>query len=146
MKSFAFSLFAVMSLLCGCLAFCSPAIAQSRNQQIYTVAERQPEFPGGNSALSLYLAENIQVPSALIKKGPNIGSVSAKFIVDEFGYVHDPRVVTKPLDKTMEKGMHKYMVSIIAAVEKMPRWRPGEVDGKPVSVFYTLPIEVHMPY
>ncbi|WP_420147240.1 energy transducer TonB [Spirosoma sp.] len=133
-------------IACFTVFFCFNATAQSQGQKIYTVAEKQPEFPGGSRALSIYLAENIQVPSSLVRQGPNIGSVSAKFIVDENGYVHDPRVVTKPLDKKMEKGMHRYMVSIIAAVEKMPRWRPGEVDGRPVSVFYTLPIEVHMPY
>ncbi|GAB4019515.1 hypothetical protein GCM10028773_22550 [Spirosoma koreense] len=96
--------------------------------------------------MGVYLAETIKVPSALVRNGPSIGAVSAKFIVDELGYVHDARVVTKPIEKSLEKGMHKYMTSIISAVEKMPRWRPGEVGGKPVSVFYTLPIEVHMPY
>ena len=146
MKKFASVLLFLAVLGCSNLFFCEGAFAQSGTQQVYTVAEQQPEFPGGSRALSIYLAENIQVPSSLVRQGPNIGAVSAKFIVDENGYVHDPRVVTKPLDKKMEKGMHKYMVSIIAAVEKMPRWRPGEVHGKPVSVFYTLPIEVHMPY
>lgn len=122
------------------------AMAQSSPQQVYTVVERQPEFPGGKAALSIYLAENIQVPGALVRNGPDIGPVAAKFIIDELGYVHDIRVATKPIGKKAQKGMHQYMTSIIAAVEKMPRWRSGEVNGKPVPVFYTLPIEVHMPY
>lgn len=133
-------------IACCCVFFCSNAGAQSVKDKVYTIAERQPEFPGGKAALSLYLAENIQVPGALIRNEPNVGPVSAKFIIDEFGFVHDVRVVTKPLTKKMQKGMQKYMTSIITAIEKTPRWRPGEVDGKPVAVFYTLPIEVHMPY
>lgn len=146
MKHYLFTLLCAITIACSGLFFGAESVAQSSNKKVYTTVERQPEFPGGKAALSLYLAENIQVPGALVRQGPTVGSVSAKFIIDEFGYVHDPRVVTKPLDKKMQKGMHKYMTSIITAVEKMPRWRSGEVGGKPVSVFYTLPIEVHMPY
>lgn len=120
------------------------AFAQVRNQQVYTVAERQPEFPGGSAALSLYLAENIKVPGALIRKNYNTGPVAAKFIIDELGYIRDVRVTTKALDKKTQKAVQGYMTSIIMAIEKMPRWQPGEVDGKPVAVFYTLPIEVNI--
>ena len=115
-----------------------------RNELIYTVVERQPEFPGGKAALSAYLAANIRFPSALMRKNYNTGPVSAKFIVDKSGTVRDVRVTTKPLGKKLQKGMQEFMVTIIAAIEKMPRWRPGQVNGEPVSVFYTLPIEVNM--
>lgn len=126
------------------LLLSSSTVAQSRSEKVYTVPERQPEFPGGKAALSLYLAENIQVPGALVRKNYNTGPVAAKFIIDELGYVHDVRITTKPLDKKVQKGMQVFMTNIIAAVEKMPRWEPGEVGGKRVSVFYTLPIEVNM--
>ena len=116
----------------------------SGNELIYTVVERQPEFPGGKAALSAYLATNIRFPSTLMRKNYNTGPVSAKFIVDKSGTVRDVRVTTKPLDKKMQKGMQEFMVTIIAAIEKMPRWRPGQVNGESVSVFYTLPIEVNM--
>ncbi|GAB4048654.1 energy transducer TonB [Spirosoma litoris] len=118
--------------------------AQAQNQKVYTVPEQQPEFPGGKPALSLYLAENIKVPGVLVRKNYNTGQVAAKFIVDELGYVHDVRVVTKALDKKTQKGMEDFMASIITAVEKMPRWEPGQVAGKRVPVFYTLPIEVNV--
>lgn len=138
----------IPALLTGvyiCLFFCSGvAVAQVRKNQVYTVAEQQPQFPGGPVALSRYLAENIRIPGALIRKNYNTGPVAAKFIIDELGYVHDVRVTTKPLDKKTLKGMQGFMAAIITAVEKMPRWEPGEVAGKPVAVFYTLPIEVSM--
>lgn len=126
--------------------FCLDAAAQSNSEKVYTVPERQPEFPGGKAALSRYLAENIQVPGMLVRENYNAGQVSARFIVDELGYVHDVRIRTKPLDKKMPKSMQKrmqtYMSNIISAVERMPRWEPGQVGGKRVAVFYTLPIEV----
>lgn len=123
------------------------ALAQTRNQPnelVYTVVEKQPEFPGGKAALSLYLANNIRFPNSLMRKNYSTGSVAAKFIVDKTGLVRDVRVTTKPLSKDMQKGMQEFMTTIIAAVEKMPRWRPGQVNGQSVSVFYTLPIEVTM--
>lgn len=120
------------------------ATAQTRNELVYTVVERQPEFPGGKAALSQYLASNIRFPSSLMRKNYNTGPVAAKFIIDKAGAVRDVRVTTKPLNKDMQKGMQEFMTTIIAAIEKMPRWRPGQVNGQSVSVFYTLPIEVNM--
>ncbi|MCK8495707.1 energy transducer TonB [Spirosoma sp. RP8] len=120
------------------------AVAQGRNEPVFTVAEQQPEFPGGNTALSRYLAENIKFPNSLSRKNYNTGPVSAKFIIGKDGVVRDVRVTSKPLDKKTQKGMQDFMTTIISAIEKMPRWQPGEVNGKPVAVFYTLPIEVSM--
>ena len=120
------------------------SVAQTRSDIVYTVPERQPEFPGGKAALSRYLAENIQFPSSLTRKNYNTGPVAARFIVEKDGSVSDVRVTTKPLGKNAPKGMQDFMAAIIAAVEKMPAWRPGQVNGQSVRVFYTLPIEVNM--
>ena len=117
---------------------------QSKIDKVYTVAEVQPEYPGGTVALSRYLAETIKIPGVLVRNHYNTGPVAAKFIIDELGYIHDIRIQTKPLDKKMRKGMQAFMANIIASVEKMPRWTPGKVGGQPVPVFYTLPIEVSM--
>ncbi|AKD58087.1 energy transducer TonB [Spirosoma radiotolerans] len=120
------------------------AFAQTRNEKVYTVPERQPEFPGGKAALSTYLAETIRVPNSVAKKNYDTGPIAAKFIIDELGYVHDIRITMKPLDKKTMKSLSGFMTNIISAIEKMPRWEPGEVGGKHVAVFYTLPIEVSM--
>ena len=119
-------------------------IAQITKGKVYIVAEEEPEFPGGTIALSRYLAKNIRVPSSLVRKNYNAGPIAAKFIIDELGYVHDPRIVAQPVEGKMRKGMEAFMANIIVAVEKMPRWTPGRVAGKPVPVFYTLPVEVNM--
>lgn len=133
-----------MSLVVALLLVDADVTAQASNELVYTVVERQPEFPGGKAALSRYLANNIRFPSSLMRKNYNTGPVAAKFIVDKLGDVRDVRVTTKPLGKDMQKGMQEFMTTIIAAIEKMPRWRPGQVNGQSVAVFYTLPIEVNM--
>lgn len=122
----------------------SPALAQSSTNLVYTVVEKEPEFPGGKAALGRYLAEQIRFPGSLTRKNYDTGPVSAKFIIDKDGSVRDVRITTKPIDRKMQKGMQEFMSNIIAAIEKMPRWRPGQVNGQSVAVFYTLPIEVTM--
>lgn len=147
MKRIQNALLFLISLSVGFLFVSTDASAQTRNERnelVYTVVEEQPEFPGGKAALSLYLANNIRFPSSLMRRNYNTGPVSAKFIVDKTGTVRDVRVTTKPLSKDMQKGMQEFMTTVIAAIEKMPRWRPGQVNGQSVSVFYTLPIEVTM--
>jgi hypothetical protein len=134
----------VLAVMVSTLIISVEASAQSPNEQVYTVVEQQPEFPGGKAALSQYLASNIRFPSSLMRKNYNTGPVSAKFIIDKSGTVRDVQVTTKPIDKNMQKGMQEFMTTIIAAIEKMPRWRPGQVNGQSVAVFYTLPIEVSM--
>lgn len=134
----------VWAVLVSTLIISVEASAQNPNQRVYTVVEQQPEFPGGKAALSQYLASNIRFPSSLLRKNYNTGPVSAKFIIDKSGTVRDVQVTTKPLDKNMQKGMQEFMTTIITAIEKMPRWRPGQVNGQSVAVFYTLPIEVSL--
>lgn len=118
--------------------------AQTSTEKVYTVPERQPEFPGGKAALSTYLAQTIRVPNSVAKKSYDTGPIAAKFIIDELGYVHDIRITMKPLDKKTLKSLEGFMTNIISAIEKMPRWEPGQVGGKHVAVFYTLPIEVSL--
>ncbi|WP_020606849.1 hypothetical protein [Spirosoma spitsbergense] len=141
------SLLSFLFLLVGSFlwpGFSPDIVAQITKGKVYTVVEQEPEFPGGTVALSRYLAENIRVPGALVRKNYNAGPIAAKFIIDELGYVHDPRIVAQPIEGKMRKGMEAFMANIIVAVEKMPRWTPGRVAGKPVPVFYTLPVEVNM--
>ncbi|GAB3952676.1 hypothetical protein GCM10028805_35020 [Spirosoma harenae] len=145
MNRFAFTGFYL--ILSVCFSLCpDKATAQSKAKfdKVYTVAEVQPEYPGGAAALSSYLAATVKIPGSLARNQYNTGPVAAKFIIDDLGYIHDIRIQTKPLDKKMRKGMQAYMANIIASIEKMPRWTPGQVGGKPVPVFYTLPIEVSM--
>ena len=139
MKRFILAAFYLTASVVTVLALPSTASAQ----KVYTVAEQQPEYPGGTTALSRYLAATIRVPNALSRKNYDTGPVAVRFIIDELGYVRDVRIVAKILDKK-SRGMEKYMANIIEAVEKMPRWKPGEVGGKPVPVFYTLPIEINL--
>ncbi|ADB41608.1 hypothetical protein [Spirosoma linguale] len=142
MKHFVKTLLVGVSTAFVLLMLNSTAHCQSADQKVYTVPEVQPEFPGGYTALSRYLAETIKVPGSMVRKHYDTGPIAAKFIVTDIGYIQDVRITMKPLDKKTLKGVQSYITNIIAAIEKMPRWQPGKVGGKDVAVFYTLPIEI----
>lgn len=125
-------------------SYAPSATGQSVSRKVYSVVEKQPEFPGGKAALSRYLAETIKFPGSLMRQGNDTGPVSAQFVIERDGSVNDVRVTTKPLTGKAKKGMKAFITTIIAAVEKMPDWQPGEINNQRVAVFYTLPIEVNV--
>ena len=113
-----------------------------------------PEFPGGSKALKEYLRDNLKYPSIAVQNGFE-GEVHVKFIVEKDGSV-DNVVVSKctansKAEKYLKKNMTKQLEikqKVIAAfakegsrlVKKMPRWKPGTLDGEPRRVNFTLPI------
>ena len=95
------------------------------------VVEEMPQFPGGWKALARFMDENIVYPEDA-KKMRTFGNVEVAFIVDKEGNVTNPRV-TKHLSPSLDRAA-------LAAVEKMPRWKPGLSGGKVSIVQVRIPI------
>lgn len=137
----------ILSLLLMMAVFFSrPLFGQSaihRNgEKIYTEVERQPEFPGGKRALSEYLMQNVRYPSALSKANYDAGKIIVRFVVAKNGKVKNVEISSKPAGGDAQESLEAYLASILDAVEKMPRWRPAEVDGERVASLYILPVQV----
>ena len=99
--------------------------------QIFTYVEQMPEFPGGQAAVNEFLSKNIMYPE--IAKESNIqGRVTVKFVVNEEGNVSDIIVV-----KGIGGGCDEEAIRV---VKKMPKWKPGKQNGRPVKVYFSLPI------
>ncbi|WP_455585313.1 TonB family protein [Bacteroides sp.] len=103
----------------------------AEGQEVFSVVERMPEFPGGNKALSEYLEKNMKYPTAARDNGTQ-GRVIVQFIIDEKGKITSPKVA-RSVDPELDK-------EALRLVGNMPNWTPGEQKGKAVSVKYTLPI------
>jgi TonB family protein len=78
-----------------------------------------------------FLAENIKYPEDAKKKGVE-GRVVIKFIVDENGNLVHPEVLKSPDDNLSAEALR--------VVSMMPKWVPGEENGKKVPVYFVLPI------
>ncbi len=100
-------------------------------QQPFVVVEEMPMFPGGDAALLKYIAEHTQYPE--IAKENNIqGKVIVRFCVTPKGGVSQVSVL-KGVDPELDK-------EAIRVVNTLPAFKPGKQGGKPVPVWYMVPI------
>lgn len=100
--------------------------------KVFTIVEVNPEFVGGQEALAKYLVDNINYPQRA--KEMNVqGRVYLKFVIDEFGNVGNVTV-----QRGIGQGCDEEAIRV---VKKMPRWKPGKQGGRPVKVWFNLPIE-----
>ncbi|MCX6214634.1 TonB family protein [Spirosoma sp.] len=100
--------------------------------EIFTVVEQVPEFPGGIRALYQYLARNLRYPVEA-RQNKVQGRVYVKFIVDKTGDIRELRVL-----KGIGGGCDEEAIRVVS---QMPNWIPGKQQGKAVSVMYNLPIQ-----
>lgn len=97
----------------------------------FVVVEEMPLFPGGDAALLAFIAENTQYPE--VAKENNIqGKVIVRFCVTSKGTV-DRVSVLKGVDPELDK-------EAIRVVQTLPAFKPGKQGGKPVPVWYMVPI------
>jgi TonB family protein len=99
---------------------------------IFTVVEEQPFFPGGEEARLKFIMNNIHYPDTAIKNKIQ-GKVFVNFIVEIDGSISHVRVL-----KGIGGGCDEEAVRVI---KMMPKWMPGRQRGIPVRVQFNLPIK-----
>jgi periplasmic protein TonB len=102
----------------------------SDGNEIYSSAglEVQPEFPGGWSGFGKFIQKNFQYP-----EGEEInGKVIVTFVVEKDGSLTDIKVLR---DLGYGTG-----AEAIRVLKRMPKWSPGEQNGRKVRCTYSLPI------
>ena len=105
-------------------------------EQIFDVAEENPEFPGGTKALAKYFADNIKYPR-VSRDNNSQGKTYVKFTVNSDGSIQDVEVIRSAGDIYLDK-------EAIRVVELMPKWKPGRQSGKPVRVKFVLPVNFRL--
>lgn len=99
--------------------------------QIYDIVEQYPEFPGGYSALTEWIDDNLKYPVEAAMDGIE-GRVIVQFIVRPTGKIVDAKVV-RGIAPSLDK-------EALRLINIMPNWIPGRQKDKAVNVRYTLPI------
>ena len=100
---------------------------------VYNRAEKAPEFPGGQTALSNYINRNLTYPQSAVDNGTT-GTVHVSFIVDEHGKVIDPQALD---GKNLGDDMVNQTLKVFS---NMPAWTPGMVHGKKVKTRLEVPV------
>lgn len=98
---------------------------------IYFNADIMPEFPGGQAGIKRYFRRNYTYPKTARDQGIE-GTVFVRFVVNADGSVSGINVL-----KGLGFGCDDEAIRLI---RKMPKWIPGEHNGKRVPVYKTMPI------
>ena len=105
------------------------------NDKVYDVVGVSPTFPGGDAEMAAFIQETFEYPEISRDMGEQ-GTVYVRFVVSKDGSIRDAEVV-KGVSPAIDK-------EAIRVVKKMPKWNPGEQAGKPVSVWFTIPIRARL--
>ncbi len=108
---------------------------EEEEQPIFTVVEKDPEFPGGTDALYKYLAENIKYPQ-LARDNGITGKVYITFVVERDGSIANPKIL-----RDIGGGCGAEAIRVVKA---MPKWTPGKQRGKAVRVQFNLPVNFNL--
>jgi len=106
-------------------------IEKTEPDKPFTSVEQMPQFQGGDGELMRFIGTNLKYPTIAAENGIE-GRVVIRFVVGKDGNVSDAQIV-RSLDPSCDK-------EAIRVVKSMPRWVPGMQNGRPVPVYYTLPV------
>ncbi len=104
-------------------------VPESKN--VYESVEQMPEFPGGMEEMMKFLQQNIQYPASAAKNKVE-GRVVLQFVVEKDGQIGEVKVA-RSVDPELD-------AEALRVVKSMPNFIPGRQHGKPVAVWYTIPI------
>jgi len=105
-------------------------------KEVFAPVEVMPEFPGGPGKMMKFIIENQQYPSDLKAKGIE-GKVMVRFVVIEDGSLEKIEVIKS-------SGYDSFDKEAVRVVSSMPKWKPGSQMGKPVKVFFNLPVAFNL--
>lgn len=109
-------------------------VVESAKEEIFTVVEQNPEFPGGVAEMYKFINSKIQYPQMEKENGID-GTIYMTFVVNKAGKISDVKVLR---GKAGGKGLEKEAERVISL---MPDWKPGKQNGREVSVQFNLPIK-----
>ncbi|HKK40862.1 MAG TPA: energy transducer TonB [Bacteroidales bacterium] len=104
-------------------------------EKIFIKVEEDPSFPGGEAALYKYISEHINYPE--VARENNIqGKIIVRFCVTPTGGISQVSVL-KGVDPELD-------AEAIRVVKTLPPFKPGKQGGKPVPVWYVMPIRFQL--
>jgi serine/threonine-protein kinase len=105
--------------------------------EIFLVVEETAVFPGGEAAMYKYLRGKLENNYPSYEEEAEIqGKVYVRFVIEKDGSITNADVVRK-----VSPGLDKLAKS---TVENMPKWTPGKQGGKPIRMWFTLPVSFQL--
>ena len=101
------------------------------DDRVFTSVEQMPSFPGGEAELLKYISSQIKYPAMAMENNVQ-GRVVVQFVVNKDGSVGEVKVA-RGKDPDLDR-------EAVRVVKTLPRFNPGKMNGKPVRVWYILPV------
>lgn len=114
---------------------CEP---QDKDKGIYTIVEEMPEFPGGVKEMQLFIQKTITYPASCREKSIG-GKVFLKFVVSPEGKISEANVIKSSGSEVLD-------AEALRVINSMPLWKPGYMNGKPVFVYFNIPLNFSLDY
>ena len=109
-----------------------PPASGTVRDTVLVYVEEMPVYPGGDNALLKYIGDNSIYPEAAKKSGTT-GKVIVKFIVEKDCSISDVTVL-QSVDPQLD-------AEAVRVVKSLPKFeKPAKNHGKPVAVWYMVPI------
>lgn len=104
------------------------------DDKVYTYVEQMPTFPGGNDELLKFFAQHYRSPKVRKKDHlPASAKLIIRFVVDKNGAVRDPEFLRGSIS-------YDHDLEALRVARMLPRFQPGRQNGRPVNVYYTVPL------
>jgi protein TonB len=108
-----------------------PPPPPQKKEEVFNFVQVLPQFPGGEAQLQQFLVNNINYPFIASENGIQ-GTVVIQFVIDKEGNITEPVIL-----RDIGGGCGEEALRVVGL---MPKWIPGEQQGKKVAVRYTLPV------
>lgn len=131
-----------------------PPPSEPEAEEIFKVVEEMPRFPGcenlattderkacADKKMLQFIYDNIQYPAIARENGIE-GTVVVRFVVETDGSIKHTEVVRDIGGRCGEEALR-----VVTLMNNMPqKWTPGRQRGKPVRVWFNLPVKFILEY
>jgi TonB family protein len=120
-------------ILMLCLAISASAQVDTNASKLNALkkVDKEAQFPTGMEGLSKFFESELRYPKKAVEKNIQ-GSVEIEFVVCEDGTICSIKAINESDSLLIDEAKR--------VVAKMPKWEPGIYEGKPVSMYFTLPV------
>ena len=105
------------------------------SDKVFSSVEEMPKFPGGDEALLKYVGMHLNYPKEALRNNVQ-GKCILKFVVTKIGTIGKIKIVRSLSQECDEEAKR--------VVRTLPEFFPGRQNGRPVNVWYTLPVNFRL--
>ena len=119
----------------GLSSIAQESFEAASSDSVFTSVEQMPQYVGGDAEMMKFISSHMHYPTIKDEDEMNCSRIVVKFVVSKRGKVRDITVI---------KGDANCAMPLVEVIEQMPDWIPGKQNGRPVDVYYSIPMYIHL--